>query len=149
MNYSLCDRSLGYRAIGLSLITATPATQGRFWLADGTTTSPLIGDSWGYPDATSPDAIAQTDLLVYHLPSEEWELVRTLAPQIFTSKNAVKTAEQSLSSSLTQIPLPQMEYLFANRIDINLIGDFIKHNVAVTVAIVCISLKNLLFRLTR
>jgi len=91
---------------GSSLATATPATQGRFWLADGTTTSPSIGDSWGYPDEKSPDVIAQTDLLVYHLPSKEWESARTLAPQILTRK----TAEKTLSSPLQQIPLPKLEY---------------------------------------
>ncbi|MBD2449107.1 hypothetical protein H6G76_18485 [Nostoc sp. FACHB-152] len=64
---------------------ATPATQRRFWLADGTTTLQLIGDSWGYPDEISPDAIAQTDLLVYHLPGEEWESAKALAPQLFAS----------------------------------------------------------------
>ncbi|MBD2438309.1 ABC transporter transmembrane domain-containing protein [Nostoc sp. FACHB-110] len=90
---------------GSSLATATPATQGRFWLASGTT-SLSIGDSWGYPHETSPDAVAQTDLLVYHLPQAEWASAKAIAPQIFTSK----TSKNNLSSPLTQIPLPKLEY---------------------------------------
>ncbi|WP_335337765.1 peptidase domain-containing ABC transporter [Nostoc piscinale] len=71
---------------GASLNTATPANTGRFWLAGGTT-SLLIGDSWGYPDVASPDAIAETDLLIYQLPIEQWE-----SAQIFTSQNLQPTA---------------------------------------------------------
>ncbi|MBU7581330.1 MAG: ATP-binding cassette domain-containing protein [Nostoc sp. TH1S01] len=67
---------------GSSLNTVTPANTGRFWLGGGTTTSLLVGDSWGYPDVASPDAIAKTDLLVYQLPIEQWE-----SAQVFTSQN--------------------------------------------------------------
>ncbi|MBE9006220.1 ATP-binding cassette domain-containing protein [Fortiea sp. LEGE XX443] len=99
---------------GSSLITATPATQGRFWLAGGTTTSLLLGDSWGYPDVTSPDAIAETDLLIYHLPREEWESAKALAPQILVSQDeqqeVVSSSETILSSPITQIPLPKPDY---------------------------------------
>ncbi|MDJ0674146.1 MAG: cysteine peptidase family C39 domain-containing protein [Calothrix sp. MO_167.B42] len=58
---------------GSCLSVATPASQGRFWLIDGTTTTSLqMGDSWGYGDDNSPEGMATTDsttdLLVYHLP---------------------------------------------------------------------------------
>ncbi|AFY42780.1 cysteine peptidase family C39 domain-containing protein [Nostoc sp. PCC 7107] len=94
---------------GSSLTTATPATAGRFWLAGGTTTSLLLGDSWGYPDVISPDAIAETDLLVYHLPIEQWESAQAFIPQLFTTQDT----QQELTvvhSEITQIPLPKPEY---------------------------------------
>ncbi|MBE9209801.1 ATP-binding cassette domain-containing protein [Nostoc sp. LEGE 06077] len=109
---------------GTSLNTATPATAGRFWLAGGTTTSLLLGDSWGYPDVTSPDAIAETDLLVYQLPIERWKSAQAFAPQIFTTQDQdtqQKVKPQNLppcdlqdqsftENKITQIPLPQPEY---------------------------------------
>ncbi|BBD58045.1 peptidase [Nostoc sp. HK-01] len=94
---------------GSSLTTAAPATAGRFWLAGGTTTSLLLGDSWGYPDVTSPDAIAETDLFIYHLPIEQWESAQAFAPQLFTSQDT----QQELTvvhSEITQLPLPKPEY---------------------------------------
>ncbi|GBE90689.1 cysteine peptidase family C39 domain-containing protein [Nostoc cycadae] len=94
---------------GSSLTTAAPATAGRFWLAGGTTTSLLLGDSWGYPDVTSPDAIAETDLFIYHLPIEQWESAQAFAPQLLTSQDT----QQELTvvhSEITQLPLPKPEY---------------------------------------
>ncbi|MBD2594555.1 ATP-binding cassette domain-containing protein [Nostoc spongiaeforme FACHB-130] len=88
---------------GASLNTATPANTGRFWLAGGTT-SLLVGDSWGYPDVTSPDAIAETDLLVYQLPIEQWE-----SAQVFTSQNLQPKVAVIDHSAITQIPLPKPE----------------------------------------
>ncbi len=72
----------------LSLVT--PASQGRFWLVRGKissstpdTQSPRVGESWGYPNVSFPAWIAQTDLLLYHMPKENWELARAIAPEIF------------------------------------------------------------------
>lgn len=56
---------------------------GRFWLRSGEIGSkeqaqvPAIGESWGYPNPTPANWIAQTELLVYKLPKEHWEAVRT------------------------------------------------------------------------
>jgi HlyB family type I secretion system ABC transporter len=78
---------------GSSLITATPPTKGRFWLASGqiqnlsaTNMGLQVGESWGYPDALAQPnpGIAQTDLLVYHLPLEHWESARDIAPELFS-----------------------------------------------------------------
>jgi len=35
----------------------------------------LVGESWGYPQPRSADWIAETDLWVYHLPQEHWQIV--------------------------------------------------------------------------
>lgn len=56
---------------------------GRFWLRSGEISNKeqanvlAIGDSWGYPHPTPADWIAQSELLVYHLPKEKWEAVHT------------------------------------------------------------------------
>ncbi|MBW4645368.1 MAG: ATP-binding cassette domain-containing protein [Goleter apudmare HA4340-LM2] len=75
---------------GSSLMVATPPSKGRFWLASSqihnssaTNFGLETGDSWGYPDVAVPDAIAQTDLFVYHLPLEDWESARDIAQQLF------------------------------------------------------------------
>ncbi len=85
---------------GSSLREATAPTQGHFWLAGGKIdNSQQIGDSWVYPDVTPNDGIAQTDLLVYHLSTEDWESLRAIAPE------KPETEKQS-NSHLIQIPLP-------------------------------------------
>lgn len=68
---------------------------GRFWLRSGQisrgeqVSAPAIGESWGYPNPTPADWIAQTELLVYKLPLEHWEAARNvgvaLEPQNSTS----------------------------------------------------------------
>lgn len=79
-------------AAGESLAQVTPSNSGRFWLRSGQIQSgqresqpPAIGESWGYPDLTTTDWTAQTDLLVYRLPIEHWdnaqELGLGLAPE--------------------------------------------------------------------
>lgn len=76
-----------------TLAEATPPSKGRFWLRSGKILSatlenqpPQVGESWGYPDATIPDWVAKTDLLVYHLPQQYEELASTIAPEIFLHK---------------------------------------------------------------
>ncbi len=79
---------------GSPLVTVTPPNKGRFWLASGQTNETLqIGESWGYPDVKVAEAIAQTDLLVYHLPTEHWESARDIAPQFFSHDCEVKEAD--------------------------------------------------------
>jgi len=83
-------------AAGASLTQATPGDTGHFWLRQGTilraeedTPSsnsehpPAI--SWGYPEATPPNWIAQTDLRVYVLPSEQWQAANAIIPPLNTS----------------------------------------------------------------
>ncbi|MBW4557763.1 MAG: ATP-binding cassette domain-containing protein [Trichormus sp. ATA11-4-KO1] len=90
---------------GSSLVETTSSVKGRFWLAGGKIDNSLqIGDSWGYPDITPTDGIAETDLLVYHLSTNNWELVRAIAPQLFPEKSAPVAAAES--APITQIPLP-------------------------------------------
>ncbi|MGB7439841.1 MAG: peptidase domain-containing ABC transporter [Coleofasciculaceae cyanobacterium] len=54
---------------------------GHFWLCSGeisqgeSANTLSLGASWGYPDTTPTDWIAQTDLLVYQLPQEDWQVV--------------------------------------------------------------------------
>ena len=86
---------------GSSLLEATAQTQGRFWLAGGRIDNSLqVGDSWVYPDVTFNDGIAQTDLLVYYLSTEDWESVTATVPE-----NPAAEAE-STNSPIVQIPLP-------------------------------------------
>lgn len=102
---------------GSSLIEATPAQKGRFWLQSGdicssaNTQPPVVGESWGYPHLTEPTLTAQTDLLLYHLPVENWELAVGNSPQLFpkcvirtssdipTQHSQVKTLELLINSS--------------------------------------------------
>ncbi len=59
---------------------------GHFWLgsgkieskASGDNTIPQIGESWGYPDAIPEDWVAQTELIVYRVSTEDWETVTTI-----------------------------------------------------------------------
>jgi len=56
---------------------------GRFWLRSGQISkgeqesASVIGESWGYPNPTPADWMAQTDLLVYKLPTENWEVAQS------------------------------------------------------------------------
>lgn len=65
---------------------------GRFWLCSGqirtqqnAETLPVVGQSWGYPDPTPTDWIAQTDVVVYQLPLEHWEAAQAIAPSLTAS----------------------------------------------------------------
>ncbi len=80
---------------GQSLAAVTPSSAGRFWLRRGeiyqpqnavSITSP--GVSWGYPETTPPDWMAQTDLWVYQLSRENWSAAAAIAPAYFSSDRA-------------------------------------------------------------
>lgn len=77
------------------LAAATPAAAGRFWLRCGQILASSensaqmgeidrdakpIGTSWGYPDDTPPNWVAQTDVELYQLPREHWEKAIAIAP---------------------------------------------------------------------
>ncbi|NEU73030.1 ATP-binding cassette domain-containing protein [Hassallia byssoidea VB512170] len=80
---------------GESLLEVIPPDQGRFWLKSGKirtlsdTQPPVVGESWGYP-MTLPTWIAESDLLLYHLPRENWELASS-APQLVNQQQVVQT----------------------------------------------------------
>jgi len=89
-------------AAGESLTEATSADTGHFWLRQGTILqaaddahssssegSPATGYSpaisWGYPEATLPNWIAQTDLRVYALSCNQWQAANAIIPTLNTS----------------------------------------------------------------
>ncbi|MBW4497728.1 MAG: ATP-binding cassette domain-containing protein [Oscillatoria princeps RMCB-10] len=95
-------------ATGESLQARTPAANGRFWLAGGQirhqgelTQPPAPGASWGYPDATPADWVAETDLLVYHLPVEHWQHAHSIAPAHF------RLPEESGNGNRQPAPAPR------------------------------------------
>ena len=59
------------------------SNSGHFWLRRGEIkkgeqpTTSSIGESWGHPHSTPADWIAQTDLFVYKLPKDHWDLVHS------------------------------------------------------------------------
>lgn len=66
---------------GQYLAEAMSANVGYFWLRTGQIYSPVnpamtpvIGDSWGYPNPIPNDWIAQTNLMVYKLMLEPWQI---------------------------------------------------------------------------
>ncbi|BAB74516.1 cysteine peptidase family C39 domain-containing protein [Anabaena sp. FACHB-709] len=108
---------------GTSLLEATPSEKGRFWLASGQVQSisiasflPMVGDSWGYPESTLPDGTAQTDLLIYQLSAENWDLARAIAPDYFTEsyqpiEAPVEVVNVVPADSKPQIALPKLQNL--------------------------------------
>ena len=62
---------------------AQSADSGRFWLRSGAirkgeiVNADTTGETWGYPNPTPADWIAQSDLLVYKLPVEHWEALES------------------------------------------------------------------------
>lgn len=89
---------------GELLPSATPASLGRYWLMSGRTEqqNAQVGYSWGYPDVASPAFKAETDLVVCHLPIENWELVKAFLP----SQNF---QEENRQVELHEIELNQVE----------------------------------------
>lgn len=80
---------------GESLSQSIPEDSGRFWLRSGSIRtnaasqpSPGIGDSWGYPEPKSADWIAETDLVVYKLPIENWEVAQAILPILAATNNS-------------------------------------------------------------
>lgn len=66
---------------GELLEQATPALVGRYWLHSGEISPQQpLGTSWGYPDPTPENWVANTELSLYHLPREYWEEAIATAP---------------------------------------------------------------------
>ena len=89
---------------------------GCFWLHTGQISKgeqvsvSAVGESWGYPNPTPSDWIAQTDLLVYKLPVEHWEVAQRIGlspdPQTCAAV-AVASGNGNLSpKSQTNLVLP-------------------------------------------
>ena len=105
---------------GLSLMETTPPSEGRYWLASGNiqsesaeTPSPLVGESWGYPELTLPAWSTQTDILVYCLPREYWESATAIAKEIPNKSQQARDKEtvsvhkqQTQRKTLSLIKLP-------------------------------------------
>ena len=63
-----------------------PSEAGRFWLRQGQIQPSVdVGESWGYPQVTPSDWVAQTDLWVYQLPQTDWQAAVALAPFLATT----------------------------------------------------------------
>jgi ATP-binding cassette subfamily B protein len=94
---------------GLSLRAAT-SSEGRFWLVSGEVSSAsgtqelMVGESWGYPNGIVPDLISQTDLLLFHLPKEHFDLVAEIVPKLKSLKvgnfEEVKNSEENIDDPI-------------------------------------------------
>ncbi len=74
-------------AAGTVLTEATPTASGRYWLRTGQirsqgTSPPAIGDAWGYPAVIPVDWVAATDLQVYQLSNDYWEMAQGIIPTL-------------------------------------------------------------------
>jgi ATP-binding cassette subfamily B protein len=86
-------------ARGASILEAAAPGNGRFWLASGQIQTqsnafppPTMGQSWGEPLNIPADWIAQTDLLVYQLPRENWANAAAIAPMLPAISAAAEAA---------------------------------------------------------
>jgi subfamily B ATP-binding cassette protein HlyB/CyaB len=104
-------------AAGEYLAQATPSEAGRFWLVQGQVQPSLVevGSGWGYPEAVPPDWVAQTPLLLYHLPKEHLPS-SFLTPEAANNSNGhsphpsplplVPPASQNKQQPLRETPSP-------------------------------------------
>jgi ATP-binding cassette subfamily B protein len=74
-----------------SPLSATAIAQGRFWLVSGEISSisgknrpPTVGESWGYPNTIETDFISRTDLSLFYLPLQQFDLVAEIVPELKT-----------------------------------------------------------------
>ncbi|MGD1911826.1 MAG: ABC transporter transmembrane domain-containing protein [Rivularia sp. (in: cyanobacteria)] len=89
---------------GSPLITASPWS-GYFWLVSGEISSisgknqpPVVGDSWEDKNPIQEDLLSLTDLSLFHLPKEQFDLVAETLPEL-----------GSLEVALTKEPLKEEE----------------------------------------
>ena len=85
---------------GASLTQATPSEAGHFWLRSGKIQqqpAKLVFD-WGYPETTPTNWVAQTDLLVYHLPKKHWQAATAIAPILTTALSNNSQAKSTSSN---------------------------------------------------
>ncbi|PAX57942.1 ABC transporter transmembrane domain-containing protein [Brunnivagina elsteri] len=62
---------------------------------------PQVGESWGYPNEIPSDWVAQTDLHLYELPREDWEIVKLIAPILVDGETLPKRGRAKKISPLT------------------------------------------------
>ena len=86
---------------GSRLITSSPS-EGRFWLVSGEIGSisgkerlPIVGESWGYPSLIPEDLISLTDLSLFYLPKEHFDLVAEIIPELRSQK---ETEEEDVNN---------------------------------------------------
>ena len=96
---------------GELLVQTTPPDTGRYWLRGGEIQSksgksppPRVGQSWGYPDLKLTNWIAQTDLLVYQLPRENWEIAQAIAPILATVCGGQNPVQEKASRNGHYVP---------------------------------------------
>lgn len=101
---------------GRELAQTASTEMGRWWLRQGkiqgqTEPLPVIGSSWGFPDAVPADWVAATDLQVYYLASDYWEMAQVVVPALNQQSAEVGTAPIRPSIRSRQLvsdrPLPQ------------------------------------------
>jgi ATP-binding cassette subfamily B protein len=72
-------------AIPAQSVLAETLSPGRFWLHHGQIqgeNAPQIGGGWNAPDAVQNNWVAATDLQVYQLAQEHWEVAQTILPDL-------------------------------------------------------------------
>jgi ATP-binding cassette subfamily B protein len=96
------------------LKTATPQSNGRYWLYQGEITGteslPQRGQSWGYPDTTPPAWVAQSPLVIYHLSVEDWQNISqnptTGSKPVSRPSISVQPSAKKATPPLTVVPPP-------------------------------------------
>jgi ATP-binding cassette, subfamily B, bacterial HlyB/CyaB len=121
-------------AAGESLAQAAPGEKGHFWLRQGTILkaeedAPFSSNevfpaaTWGYPEATPPNWIAQTDLRVYVLADNQWQAASAIIPALNVSDSRA-SAEPHAPKSLGKLSVarsPQLHhYLHKQKIPAHL-----------------------------
>lgn len=88
---------------GVRLCEIADAEPGRFWTIEGEIHQgsessgielPQVGVSWGYPQQTSAEWVAKTELYVIQLPQEHWEEATAIAPAISEICGATEGAKK-------------------------------------------------------
>ena len=76
-------------AKGVILKQATPGDSGHFWLQQGhiqtskpSSSNPQPMTEWGYPNPTPDHWIAATELQIYRLPREQWNVATAIIPEL-------------------------------------------------------------------
>lgn len=89
-------------------VLAETLSPGRFWLCQGQIQGqavPSIGEGWNAPDVIRPDWTAATDLQVYYLAQEHWEIAGTILPGLLPSltSSLVPSLSDAATSNLRRM----------------------------------------------
>ena len=96
---------------GERLAAVTSNRAGRYWLRLGTVTGenfpPTLGHSWGYTADNNPTEIdsswiAQTSLVLYHLPMSAWAIAKAFTPELDVAAVEPLPALSHVETSLEQ-----------------------------------------------